>query len=591
MADVTAMPSTSGTDPPVEPRRFKGSRGGPASGGPSEAILAVDVKPRTAANGPVKRFVRQQVPSEILEDPLLRSAMEALPKNYNLEIPKTVWRLKQAKAKTVALQFPEGLLMYATTIADILERFAGVEHCLVLGDVTYGACCVDDFSAGALGADFLVHYGHSCLVPVDVTSIPCLYVFVDIAIDTAHLVSTVKLNFARGADLVLAGTIQFAAAVQAARGALAEDFPSLVVPQAKPLSPGEVLGCTAPVLASKADAIVFVADGRFHLEAIMIANPTVPAYRYDPYSKVLTIEEYDHLGMRRARRRAIEASWRAKRFGVVLGTLGRQGNPRILTHVETRLRTRGLDYVVLLVSELNPAKVQRFKGSVDAWVQIACPRLSIDWGEAFDAPLLTPYELEVALGFVAPWWEGARGDTAEGVTVSSGEVRSGPVDVSGSSADARETSADVSISGVGGDRGGGRKGGAGTCGCSSDRGGVSEPGRRGASEEGPDRTGVTDGASEGELPSQSASAAGREAIANGTRVTVDEPEKVGSRKAPELDKEAPSTGPCTIKGSTATCRESEEWERVAPYPMDYYARDGGPWNSVYGPKPRVKAKG
>lgn len=50
-----------------------------------------------------------------------------------------VWRLKQAKAKTVALQFPEGLLMYATTIADILERFAGVEHCLVLGDVTYGA--------------------------------------------------------------------------------------------------------------------------------------------------------------------------------------------------------------------------------------------------------------------------------------------------------------------------------------------------------------------------------------------------------------------------------------------------------------------
>jgi len=42
---------------------------------------------------------------------------------------------------------------------------------------------------------------------------------------------------------------------------------------------GEVLGCTAPVLTHHADAIVFVADGRFHLEAIMIANPTIPAYR------------------------------------------------------------------------------------------------------------------------------------------------------------------------------------------------------------------------------------------------------------------------------------------------------------------------
>jgi diphthamide biosynthesis enzyme Dph1/Dph2-like protein len=43
---------------------------------------------------------------------------------------------------------------------------------------------------------------------------------------------------------------------------------------------GEVLGCTAPVLKEEADAIVFVADGRFHLEAIMIANPAIPAYRY-----------------------------------------------------------------------------------------------------------------------------------------------------------------------------------------------------------------------------------------------------------------------------------------------------------------------
>lgn len=34
---------------------------------------------------------------------------------------------------------------------------------IVMGDVTYGACCVDDFTARALGADFMVHYGHSCL--------------------------------------------------------------------------------------------------------------------------------------------------------------------------------------------------------------------------------------------------------------------------------------------------------------------------------------------------------------------------------------------------------------------------------------------
>lgn len=38
-----------------------------------------------------------------------------------------------------------------------------------------------------------------------------------------------------------------------------------VSPQARPLSSGEVLGCTSPSLTG-IDAYVFVADGRFHLE-------------------------------------------------------------------------------------------------------------------------------------------------------------------------------------------------------------------------------------------------------------------------------------------------------------------------------------
>lgn len=44
----------------------------------------------------------------------------------------------------------------------MLPRFTEADT-IVMGDVTYGACCVDDFTARALGADFMVHYGHSCL--------------------------------------------------------------------------------------------------------------------------------------------------------------------------------------------------------------------------------------------------------------------------------------------------------------------------------------------------------------------------------------------------------------------------------------------
>jgi Putative diphthamide synthesis protein len=45
-----------------------------------------------------------------------------------------------------------------------LSRFTGALT-VIMGDVTYGACCVDDYTTLALGCDMLVHYGHSCLGP------------------------------------------------------------------------------------------------------------------------------------------------------------------------------------------------------------------------------------------------------------------------------------------------------------------------------------------------------------------------------------------------------------------------------------------
>ena len=90
-------------------------------------------------------------------------------------------------------------MIFATAIADILEKFAGCDS-LIMGDVTYGACCVDDLTAKALGAQLMVHYGHSCLVPVDAMTagLKMLYVFVDIQIDLDHFIETVRFNFPLG---------------------------------------------------------------------------------------------------------------------------------------------------------------------------------------------------------------------------------------------------------------------------------------------------------------------------------------------------------------------------------------------------------
>lgn len=168
-----------------------------------------------------------------------------------------------------------------------------------------------------------------------------------------------------------------------------------------------MLGCTAPkVKVDKNESIViFIADGRFHLEAMMIANPGVKTFRYDPYLGKLLLEEYDNDGMREVRRKAIEKGKGVRSWGIVLGTLGRQGNLRILERLQKMMIDRGFDYVVVLMSEISPQRVELFEEEVDGWIQIGCPRLSIDWGEAFKKPLLTPFEAEIALGCIPGWWE------------------------------------------------------------------------------------------------------------------------------------------------------------------------------------------
>lgn len=372
--------------------------------------MAVQKAPRSTTTRRRTARVVNQVPQEILEDPAINAAVGLLPSNYSFEIAKTIHRVRSSGARRVALQFPEGLLLFATTISDIITQFCPGTETLIMGDVTYGACCVDDYTARALGCDLLVHYGHSCLIPVSTTTtmttkMSTLYVFVEISIDTAHLVATLSHNFPAGRMMAVVGTIQFNSSLHQVRRPLEQAGFRVLIPQIHPLSKGEILGCTAPTLPPDAqvDMIVYLGDGRFHLESAMIANPGLPAYRYDPYSRRLTRETYSHEEMLSLRSSAVAAARTARKWGLILGALGRQGNPHTLALIENHLAARAIPFINLLLSEIFPAKLA-LVADVDCWVQIACPRLSIDWGYAFTRPLLTPHEALVALG-ARPGWE------------------------------------------------------------------------------------------------------------------------------------------------------------------------------------------
>lgn len=90
----------------------------------------------------------------------------------------------------------------------------------------------------------------------------------------------------------------------------------------------------------------------------MIANPNLMAYRYDPYPKVLSIEKYDLPQMMEIRADAIAKAKSAQKFGIILGTLGRQGNPLILDRLKALLQQRGKQFFVILLSEIFPDKAR-----------------------------------------------------------------------------------------------------------------------------------------------------------------------------------------------------------------------------------------
>lgn len=112
---------------------------------PRKRFVGTSTKASSSRTAP--RRIANQIPDEILNDSELEEAIKgqlirlhcitfsseetpeklilvpALPANYNFEIHKTIHHIRRDGVKTVALQMPEGLMVYGCAIADIVERY------------------------------------------------------------------------------------------------------------------------------------------------------------------------------------------------------------------------------------------------------------------------------------------------------------------------------------------------------------------------------------------------------------------------------------------------------------------------------------
>src|SRR4030067_3332179 len=90
-----------------------------------------------------------------------------------MELQRVKEEVASGGSRRVLLQLPDGLRPHAYRLAAEIRRDSGAQV-ILSGDSCYGACDVASRQAEEVGADLLVHYGHSRMV--EDGEVPGLYV-------------------------------------------------------------------------------------------------------------------------------------------------------------------------------------------------------------------------------------------------------------------------------------------------------------------------------------------------------------------------------------------------------------------------------
>ncbi len=302
--------------------------------------------------------------------------------------------LKKRSPKRVLVQLAEGIKKNSPEISEWIEDL-GIE-CIFSGESCWGACSVAVQEAEALGADLLVHFGHAQFIPTD---FPILYVEVKDHLDLTPLLEK-SLPFVKDYK-----TIGFSYSIQHRHDL--DYIKSFYEKQGKKVIlskkignvayEGHIVGCQYEGLKAIQDEVeAFVIMGnQFHSMGATLAVQK-PVILIDVYND----DVRNMVGLRdkilKQRVISIERLKEAKNVGIIIEVKPGQkfGSPKLLLK---KLRDAGKTAIVITMSELTPDKIMNFY-SIDAFVELACPRIALDDFAKYEKPILTYREALVAIG-------------------------------------------------------------------------------------------------------------------------------------------------------------------------------------------------
>ncbi|KAJ1822329.1 Diphthamide biosynthesis protein 2 [Coemansia sp. RSA 2599] len=383
------------------------------------------------------------------------------------QIPQTAQVLRAGGYRQIALQFPDELLIDSTQVSCMLQaQLSDMDvRLFILADTSFGSCCVDEVAAEHYSADIVVHYGRTCLSLT--SRVPVFYVFGQDPVDLDDLVAQCmqfvgnervlvmydvmyeycaqdvgrRLRDA-GVDDVVVSTIAVSGRLfRPKAGAGAKRTCSSAGP-----ATGESSGCCGgcsgagaghgdgQIGHADADArsgsitsdddelisagrswapsddalsigdyvILYIGGESLTLTNIMMTQRSKAVVSYDPRQRHVreeTAKANRHLNRRYF---AVQKARDADVIGIVVGTLAATRYMRVVERLKQMARNAHKKFYLFVVGKLSMNKLANF-AEIEAFVLVACPENSLVDSKDFDRPVVTPYEMMLALSRSREW--------------------------------------------------------------------------------------------------------------------------------------------------------------------------------------------
>ena len=389
--------------------------------------------------------------THVFEDPTPAVDTSSLPRlsdeqvALTYEIERTVKEIRDGRWNRIALQFPDHMLVDGPRVYEQLSRGlakarkaqtggAGAtegqpngtaaveelsaqletnmglqenkgdeERLFILGDTSYGACCVDEVAAEHVDADCVVHYGRSCLSPP--SRLPVIYVFTAPPLDLDQTTSTFQSTYPdKSHKVILMADIPYSHHIPALHARLQEAGYTSLFSTDIVHNPSSPLPNRTTPPGTSDDKAALLDWALFHISdpptsLLLTLSSRVASTHIYPTTPSLTppTAEVANTRMTLRRRYALCTSLSTTPvFGILVNTLSVKNYMAILSHVQNTIAAAGKKSYTFVVGKVNAAKVANFS-EVGGWVVIGCWESSLIESKDFWRPLITPFELEIAL--------------------------------------------------------------------------------------------------------------------------------------------------------------------------------------------------